>query len=73
MPFGPMQMLVLTYEGSEPSPEVAAELKRLREQDIVRLVDLLLVSKAEDGTIAPSRRATCRPTSTPSWARSPAR
>ena len=52
MPFGPMQMLVLTYDGSEPSPEVAAELKRLREQDIVRLVDLLLVSKAEDGTIS---------------------
>src|SRR5689334_22101988 len=51
MPFGPMQMLVVTSEGTEISPEVAAELKRLREHDIVRLVDLLVVSKADDGTI----------------------
>ena len=51
MPFGPMQMLVVSYEGTELSPEVAAELKRLREHDIVRLVDLLVVSKAEDGTV----------------------
>ncbi len=51
MPFGPMQMLVVSYEGTELSPEVAAELKRLREHDIVRLVDLLVVSKADDGTI----------------------
>ena len=51
MPFGPMQMLVLTYDGSEPSPEVAAELKRLREHDIVRLVDLLFVSKDADGNV----------------------
>src|SRR3954470_5991008 len=51
MPFGPMQMLVVSYEGSELSPEVAAELKRLREHDIVRLVDLLVVSKADDGTV----------------------
>src|SRR3954468_18618818 len=51
MPFGPMQMLVVSYEGTELSPEVAAELKRLREHDIVRLVDLLVVSKADDGTV----------------------
>ena len=51
MPFGPMQMLVVSYEGTELSPEVAAELKRLREHDIVRLVDVLVVSKADDGTI----------------------
>jgi uncharacterized membrane protein len=46
-----MQMLVVSYEGTELSPEVAAELKRLREHDIVRLVDVLVVSKADDGTI----------------------
>jgi|SRR4051794_30184287 uncharacterized membrane protein len=51
MPFGPMQMLVVSYEGTELSPEVAAELKRLREHDIVRLIDVLVVSKADDGTI----------------------
>src|SRR3954463_16650180 len=51
MPFGPMQMLVVSYEGTELSPEVAAGLKRLREHDIVRLIDVLVVSKADDGTI----------------------
>jgi uncharacterized membrane protein len=51
MAFGPMQMLVVSYEGTELSAEVAAELKRLREHDIVRLVDLLLVVKEEDGTV----------------------
>jgi hypothetical protein len=33
------------------SGEVLAELTRLREAGIVRLVDLLLVSRAEDGTL----------------------
>ena len=51
MSFGPMQMLVVSYEGTELSPEVAAELKRLREHDIVRLVDLLVVMKDEDGNV----------------------
>jgi uncharacterized membrane protein len=51
MAFGPMQMLVVSYEGTELSPEVAAELKRLREHDIVRLVDLLVVMKDEDGNV----------------------
>src|SRR3954454_3850376 len=51
MPFGAMQMLVVSYEGTELSPEVAAELQRLREHAIVRLVDLLVVSKADDGTV----------------------
>src|SRR3954469_1500491 len=51
MPFGPMQLLVVSYEGTELSPEVAAELKRLREHDIVRLVDVLVVMKDDDGTV----------------------
>src|SRR3954451_15378455 len=51
MAFGPMQMLVVSYEGTELSPEVAAELKRLREHDIVRLVDLLVVMKDENGDV----------------------
>jgi uncharacterized membrane protein len=51
MSFGPMQMLIVSYEGTELSPEVAAELRRLREHDIVRLVDVLVVVKQEDGTV----------------------
>jgi uncharacterized membrane protein len=51
MAFGPMQMLVVSYDGTELSGDVAAELKRLREHDIVRLVDVLMVVKDEDGTV----------------------
>lgn len=51
MPFGPIQMLVVSFEGNQFRGEILPELKRLREHDIVRLVDLLVVAKAEDGTI----------------------
>jgi uncharacterized membrane protein len=51
MSFGPMQVLVVGFESTEMSGEIAAELRRLREHDIVRLVDVLVVAKAQDGTV----------------------
>jgi hypothetical protein len=48
---GPVQVLVVGFERPAFSGEVLAELARLREARIVRLVDLLLVSRAEDGTL----------------------
>jgi uncharacterized membrane protein len=51
MSFGPMQVLVVGFESTEMSGEIAAELRRLREHDIVRLVDVLVVAKEEDGTV----------------------
>lgn len=51
MTLGPMQLVVFGFEGGEPRGELLAELERLAEQDIVRLVDLLAVRKAQDGTI----------------------
>ena len=53
---GPVQVLVVGFERPTFSGEVLAELTRLREAGIVRLVDLLLVARAEDGsleTVAP--------------------
>ena len=61
MSFGPMQLLVIGFEGGEFTGEIAAEFKRLREHDVVRLVDALAVTKDErrprdhDGDDATSR------------------
>jgi len=52
MEFGPVQMLVVGFEHGTFEGEILAELKRLREQDIIRLVDLLFVNKDDDGVIA---------------------
>jgi uncharacterized membrane protein len=51
MEFGPVQMLVVGFENGKFSGEILAELRRLREHDIVRLVDLLFVAKDESGEI----------------------
>jgi hypothetical protein len=45
-----VQVLVVGFDRPTFSGEVLAELTRLREAGIVRLVDLLLLSRAEDGT-----------------------
>jgi uncharacterized membrane protein len=51
MEFGPVQILVVGFEDGKFSGEILAELKRLREHDIVRLIDLLFVAKDDDGEI----------------------
>src|SRR3954469_20526300 len=48
---GPVQVLVVGFDPPAFSGEVLAELGRLREAGIVRLVDLLLVERAEDGSL----------------------
>lgn len=51
MTFGPMQMLIVGFDGSDFKGEILPELRRLREHDVVRLVDLLLVRKGSDGAV----------------------
>jgi uncharacterized membrane protein len=51
MEFGPVQVLVVAFKGGEFHGEILAELRRLREHDIVRLVDLLFVTKDADGNV----------------------
>jgi hypothetical protein len=47
---GPVQVLVVGFEAPSFSGEVMAELARLREHGVVRLVDVLLVERGDDGT-----------------------
>ena len=48
---GPVQVLVVGLDQPSFSGEVLAELTRLQEAGIVRLLDLLLVARADDGTL----------------------
>lgn len=47
---GPVQVLVVGIDQPRFSGEVQAEFARLREAGIVRLLDMLLVARAEDGS-----------------------
>ena len=47
---GPVQVLVVGFEAPSFSGEVLAELAKLRERGVVRLVDVLLVERGDDGT-----------------------
>jgi len=52
MAMGPVQVLVVGFgEDAEFKGEALAELKRLRDADIVRVVDLLFVHKDADGSV----------------------
>jgi hypothetical protein len=48
---GPVQLLVIGFDRPDFSGEVLAELERLRESDVVRVVDLLVVEKGTDGVV----------------------
>jgi uncharacterized membrane protein len=53
MTWGPMQVLVVGFGSrADFSGEIAAELRRLREQDVVRVADLRFVTKDADGTVS---------------------
>ena len=51
MPLGPVQLLVVGFDRPDFSGEVLAELERLRESDVVRVIDLLVVHKGADGVV----------------------
>jgi len=48
---GPVQMLVVGFEGDNFTGEIREELQRLKENDVIRLIDLLFVRKNDDGEI----------------------
>jgi hypothetical protein len=48
---GPVQVLVVGFEHFTFAGEVMTELDRLRKAGTARLLDLLLVERAEDGTL----------------------
>ena len=51
MSLGPVQLLVVGFDRPDFSGEVLAELERLRETDVVRVIDLLVVHKGADGVV----------------------
>ena len=51
MSAGPVQVLVLGFEEPRFDGSVLAELTRLGEAGVVRLVDLLVVRRADDGSL----------------------
>ena len=52
MPIGPVQLLVVSFDKPDFSGEILAELNRLRQSQLIRLIDVLVVTKDLDGTIA---------------------
>jgi uncharacterized membrane protein len=51
MSFGPVQILVVGFGDAEFKGTIRAELEKLREHDIVRLIDLIVVRKDDEGNI----------------------
>jgi len=49
---GPIEIIVIDFEGYHFKGEILPELERLKENDIVRLVDLLVVRKDRSGALA---------------------
>jgi hypothetical protein len=49
---GPVQMLVIGFEGRDFTGEIAAELERLRSDDTIRVIDLVVVAKDADGNVS---------------------
>ena len=52
MSIGPVQMLILGFEDPKFTGEGLKELERLREADIIRVIDLLAIQKDAEGNVA---------------------
>ena len=50
--YGPVQIIVIGFENPDPQGEILAELERLRKLEVIRLVDLVVVAKSDDGELA---------------------
>src|SRR4051794_22598033 len=51
MPLGPVQLLVLAFEGGEFKGAIRQELERLREADTINVLDAVFVAKEADGSM----------------------
>jgi hypothetical protein len=51
MSLGPVQILVVGFDEPRFEGKIRDELRRLRENDVVRLLDLVAVYKHDDGTV----------------------
>jgi uncharacterized membrane protein len=51
MSIGPVQLLILGFEDPKFNGEILAELARLKDADIVRVIDAIAIKKNDDGTV----------------------
>lgn len=51
MPIGPVQLLVVSFPEPDFRGEIMEEFRRLRDSDVIRLVDALVVQKDLDGSL----------------------
>lgn len=51
MAFGPIQLLVIGFDEGRFQGEILPELQRLREADVIRIVDLLFLRCDDDGEV----------------------
>ncbi len=52
MAIGPVQLLVIAFDEPNFTGEIVDELNRLRDSELIRLIDVLVVTKDLDGTVA---------------------
>jgi uncharacterized membrane protein len=52
---GPVQLLVVGFDSPDFKGEVLAQLRTLREHDVVRVIDILLVQKDAEGEVTTSQ------------------
>ena len=51
MPLGPLQVMIVNFDDANFTGEIEAELVRLQEAGVLRVLDLIVVAKSEDGEI----------------------
>ncbi|MGH2533517.1 MAG: DUF6325 family protein [Thermomicrobiales bacterium] len=51
MPYGPIELLVVKFPGNQFTGELAPALQELVETGTIRIIDLLFVSKDENGVV----------------------
>src|SRR5688500_3456984 len=51
MTIGPVQMLIVGFDDPQFKGDVLKELTRLKDADIIRLIDLVVVKKDDNGDI----------------------
>jgi hypothetical protein len=49
---GPVEMMVIEFDGYRFKGEIMPELERLKENDVIRLIDLLVLRKDRSGALA---------------------
>ena len=53
---GPVEMMVIEFDGYRFKGEILPELERLKENDVIRLIDLLVLRKDRSGALRCSPR-----------------